>query len=57
MTEVGGAGAANRSREILCGMFNEAEDWSVKPECSNPRISIRVNKRRKYERFLSDQKF
>jgi len=38
-------------------MFNEAEDWSVKPECSNPRISIRVNKRRKYERFLSDQKF
>ncbi|QIQ86457.1 site-specific integrase [Erythrobacter sp.] len=57
VTEVGGPGAANRSCEILRAMFNKAEEWGVKPEGSNPCSSIRMNRRRKCERFLSDQEF
>ena len=57
VTDTGGPGAANRSCEILRAMMNKAEEWGVKPEGSNPCASIRMNKRRKCERFLSDQEF
>ena len=56
-TDAGGPGAANRSCEILRAMMNKAEEWGIKPEGSNPCASIRMNKRRKCERFLSDQEF
>ena len=57
VTETGGPGAANRSCEILRALMNKAEDWGIKPEGTNPCASIRMNKRRKCERFLSDQEF
>ncbi len=56
-SETGGPGAANRSCEILRAMMNKAEEWGIKPEGSNPCTLIRMNKRRKCERFLSDQEF
>ena len=56
-TDTGGPGAANRSCEILRAMMNKAEEWGIKPEGSNPCASLRMNKRRKCERFLSDQEF
>lgn len=57
VTEAGGPGAANRSCEILRAMMNKAEEWGVRPEGSNPCTTIRMNRRRKCERFLSDQEF
>jgi integrase len=36
-------------------MLNHAERWGYRPEGSNPCTFIRANKRRKCERFLSDQ--
>ena len=51
----GGPGGANRSLEILRSMFNHAERWGMRPEGSNPCTYIRPNKRRKCERFLSNQ--
>ena len=57
VTDTGGPGAANRSCEILRAMMNKAEEWGIKSEGSNPCASIRMNKRRKFERFLSDQEF
>ncbi|MEL7198771.1 MAG: site-specific integrase [Pseudomonadota bacterium] len=57
VTETGGPGAANRSCEILRSLMNKAEEWGIKPEGSNPCTSIRMNKRRKCQRFLSDQEF
>ncbi len=53
----GGPGAANRSCEILRAMMNKAEEWGIMPEGSNPCAMIRMNRRRKCERFLSDQEF
>ncbi|MFZ5745989.1 MAG: tyrosine-type recombinase/integrase [Pseudomonadota bacterium] len=51
----GGPGAGNRCFEILRSMFNHAERWGLRPEGSNPCTYIRPNKRRKCERFLSNQ--
>jgi integrase len=51
----GGPGAGNRCFEILRSMFNHAERWGMRPEGSNPCTYIRPNKRRKCERFLSNQ--
>ena len=56
-TEIGGPGAANRSCEILRAMMNKAVEWGIRPEGSNPCASLRMNKRRTCERFLSDQEF
>ena len=56
-SETGGPGAANRSCEILRAMMNKAEEWGIMPEGSNPCAMIRMNRRRKCERFLSDQEF
>ena len=50
-----GPGAGNRCFEILRSMFNHAERWGMRPEGSNPCAYIRPNKRRKCERFLSNQ--
>jgi integrase len=51
----GGPGSGNRCFEILRSMFNHAERWGMRPEGSNPCTYIRPNKRRKCERFLSNQ--
>lgn len=51
----GGPGAGNRCFEILRSMFNYAERWGMRPEGTNPCTYIRPNKRRKCERFLSNQ--
>ncbi len=55
VTDIGGPGAGNRCFEILRSMLNHAERWGYRPEGSNPCTFIRANKRRKCERFLSDQ--
>ena len=57
VTDCGGPGAGNRCFEILRALFNKAEAWGYRQECSNPCAFIRTNKRRKCERFLSDQEF
>lgn len=51
----GGPGAGNRCFEIMRAMMNKAEAWGYRPEGSNPCTGIRANKRRKCERFLSEQ--
>ena len=53
----GGPGAGNRCFEILRAMLNKAEAWGYREEGSNPCAFIRTNKRRKCERFLSNQEF
>lgn len=55
VSDTGGPGAGNRCFEILRSMLNHAERWGYRPEGSNPCTFIRPNKRRKCERFLSDQ--
>lgn len=50
-----GPGAGNRCFEILRAMFNHAERWGMRAEGSNPCSLIRLNRRRKCERFLSNQ--
>lgn len=55
VSHTGGPGAGNRCFEILRSMLNNAERWGYRPEGSNPCTFIRPNKRRKCERFLSDQ--
>ncbi|QJB70301.1 tyrosine-type recombinase/integrase [Parasphingorhabdus halotolerans] len=57
VTNRGGPGAGNRCFEILRAMFNKAEEWGHLKEGSNPCAFVRANKRRKCERFLSDQEF
>ena len=48
-----GPGAANRTLEILKNMLNKAEVWGYRLENANPCRSVRPNKRRQCERFLS----
>lgn len=55
VSNTGGPGAGNRCFEILRSMLNHAERWGYRPEGSNPCAFIRPNKRRKCERFLSEQ--
>ena len=54
-TDRGGPGGANRVHSILAAMFAKAEAWGDRPEGSNPCQGIRLNRRRKMERFLSVQ--
>jgi integrase len=54
VSRTGGPGAGNRSMEILRAMFNKAEAWGYREECSNPCQGIRPNRRRKLECFLSN---
>lgn len=46
-------GAANRTLEILKHMLNKAEAWGYRLENTNPCRSVRPNRRRQCERFLS----
>ncbi len=55
VTNRGGPAAGNRCFDILRAMFNKAKEWGLRDEGSNPCAFIRINKRRKFERFLSDQ--
>jgi len=55
VTDRGGPGGANRVHAILNAMFAKAEAWGHRPEGSNPCRGIRLNRRRKMERFLSIQ--
>ncbi len=48
-------GAANRTLEILKNMLNKAEVWGYRLENTNPCRSVRPNKRRQCERFLSTE--
>lgn len=54
VTNRGGPGAGNRCLDILRAMLNKAEEWGLRDEGSNPCAFVRINKRRKFERFLSD---
>lgn len=49
-----GPGAANRTHAILRAAFNKAEEWGLRREGSNPCTGIKLNRPRKFERFLSD---
>jgi len=48
-----GPGGANRVMTILNHMLNKAEAWGYRLENTNPCRAVRLNKRRKCERFLS----
>ena len=48
-----GPGGANRTMSILNHMLNKAESWGYRLENTNPCRVVRLNKRRKCERFLS----
>jgi integrase len=48
-----GPGAANRTLEILKHMLNKAEAWGYRLENTNPCRSIRPNRKRQCERFLT----
>lgn len=48
-----GPGGANRVMSILNNMLNKAESWGYRLENTNPCRSVRLNRRRKCERFLS----
>lgn len=46
-------GAANRTLEILKHLLNKAEVWGYRLDNTNPCRSVRANRRRQCERFLS----
>ncbi|WP_454890521.1 tyrosine-type recombinase/integrase [Sphingopyxis chilensis] len=48
-----GPGGANRVMSILSNMLNKAEDWGYRLENTNPCRVVRLNRKRKCERFLS----
>lgn len=48
-----GPGAANRTLGILAAMLNKAEAWGYRLENTNPCRSVRPNRRRQCERFLT----
>lgn len=48
-----GPGAANRTLSILNHMLNKAESWGYRIENTNPCRSVRQNRRKKCERFLT----
>ena len=48
-----GPGAANRVMAILNNMLNKAESWGYRLENTNPCRAVRLNRRRRCERFLS----
>ena len=50
-----GPGASNRTFEILKHMLNKAEEWGYRLENTNPCRSVRPNRKRQCERFLSNE--
>lgn len=55
LTDWSGPGAANRCLSVLNAMMRKAEDWGYRSEASNPCAGVKANRRRRCERFLSDQ--
>ena len=55
LTDRSGPGGANRCLSILQAMMRKAEDWGYRPEGSSPCAGVQANRRRRRERFLSDQ--
>lgn len=55
ITDNSGPGAANRCLDILSAAMRRAEEWGYRAEGDNPCGGVRANRRRKCERFLSDQ--
>jgi len=53
VTDRGGPGAGNRCFELVRAMFNKAESWGYREECSNPCRGVRPNRKRKFQCFLS----
>lgn len=53
VTDRGGPGAGNRCFELVRAMFNKAESWGYREECSNPCRGIRPNRKRRFQCFLS----
>lgn len=49
-----GPGGANRAMAIPNNMLNKAESWGYRLENTNPCRVIRLNRRRKCDRFLSE---
>jgi integrase len=54
VTDRGGPQAANRTLQILSHMLSKSEGWGYRLENTNPCRSVRQNRRRKCERFLSN---
>lgn len=54
ITRSSGPGAANRVVEILRAAFNRAEKWGFLAEHSNPFLAVKHNRKRKIERYLTD---
>ena len=50
-----GPGASNRTFEILKHMLNKAEEWGYRLENTNPCRSVRPNRKRQCERFLTSE--
>lgn len=48
-----GPGGANRVMSILNKMLNKAESWGYRLENTNPCRAVRLNRKRRCERFLS----
>lgn len=48
-----GPGGANRVMTILSSMMNKAEAWGYRLEKTNPCKAIRLNRKRRCDRFLS----
>lgn len=48
-----GPGGANRVMSILNNMLNKAESWGYHLENTNPCRAVRLNRKRRCERFLS----
>ncbi len=46
-------GAANMTLSLLSNMLNRAEDWGYRLEGTNPCLSVRYNRRKVCERFLT----
>ena len=50
-----GPGASNRTLEILKHILNKAEAWGYRLDNTNPCRSIRANRKRQCERFLTTE--
>lgn len=53
VTARSGPGGANRCFEHLRALMSKAEQWEYRPEGTNPCTGLRMNRRRKLERYLS----
>lgn len=54
VTARSGPGGANRCFEHLRALMSKAEQWGYRSEGTNPCTGLRMNRRRKLERYLSE---